>query len=78
MESGPKVFFATSADASLLDNELIFLTATWNLTLVEKYSQCVDRIEVIVKKIKSPKAEKVVLCNVQKPSQQKCTGSLLR
>lgn len=73
-KSGPEVFFAQSDGTP--DNDQIKLTAKWNLSFVEKYSQCVDTVEVMVKKIKDPKTKKAILCSLARSAIQNCTGSL--
>jgi len=52
------------------------LVAKWNLSLVEKYSQCVDAVEVIVKKVKDPKTKQIILCHLPRSAAQNCTGTL--
>jgi hypothetical protein len=50
------------------------LTASWNLSYVEKYPQCIDNVEILVKKRRDAKNKKTLLCDPQKPSISNCTG----
>lgn len=76
LKSAPEVFFTTSDGAP--DTDHVWLMANWNLSLVEKYSQCVDTVEVMVKKIKDPKTKKSIICSHERSAIQKCSGSLLK
>lgn len=60
------------------EEDLVWLSASWNLSYVEKYPQCIDSIQILVKKIKDSKTKKTLLCDIAKPTVMNCTGSLHR
>ena len=60
------------------EEDQVWLSASWNISYVEKYPQCIDNVQVLVKKIKDSKTKKTLLCDLVKPTISNCTGALTR
>ena len=56
------------------EEDQVWLAASWNLSYVEKYPQCIDNVEILVKKRRDAKNKKTLLCDPQKPNISNCTG----
>jgi len=78
LKTAPEVYFKSTEAGEDSNTDSIWLSVNWNLSLVEKYSQCVDTIEVMIKRAKDSKTQKLMLCSHPRSSYQNCSGSLLK